>query len=107
MATFDFPTPPIGVAKWPVRVEIEGVFYRFLYKWNNRNQAWYIDIADDSSIAQVRSRIVQLGYDIFKPFKYRTIPQGTFNIVDTSGENREPTKDDLGTRVKIQYTEVE
>lgn len=106
MATFDIPTPPIGVGKWQTRAEFEGTFFRILYKWNVRNLSWYIDFADDTGTALIRSRRIVLAADIFRPFRHRAIPQGIFSIVDTSGEHREPTLEDLGDRVLFRYTEA-
>ena len=107
MATFDVPTPPEGVAKWQVRVELDGTFYRLLYKWNVRDLSWYMDIADDTGTALVRSRRIVLASDILRPFRYKAVPQGTLSIVDTTGEHKEATLEDLGDRVLVRYTEVE
>ena len=107
MATFNIPVPPEGVAKWQVRVDFEGTFYRILYKRNVRNDSWYFDLGDDSGVALVRSRRIVLASDILRDFRHRTIPQGVFSIIDTTGEHKEPTFEDLGERVLFQYTEAD
>lgn len=104
--TFDIPVPPEGVAKWQVRAEFEGTFFRILYKWNTRNLSWYFDFADDTGVALVRSRRIVLASNLMREFKHRAIPQGTFSVVDTSGAHREPTLEDLGDRVLFRYTEA-
>lgn len=112
MATFDIPTPPQGVAKWQTRAEFDAGteqarFHRILYKWNVRDASWYFDFADDTGIALVRSRRIVLATDILRDFKHRQIPQGSIDIIDTSGEHIEPTILDLGDRVLVRYTELE
>jgi len=103
--TYNVPTPPIGVTKWHVRVSLpEGGFIRILYAWNERDGSWYASFANDASVLQIASRRLVLGSDLLRAFRHREIPQGRLDLIDTTGANEQPLRDDLGDRVKLQYT---
>ena len=105
MAVVKLETPPLGVFRWVLRKQLDGVFYRFLYRWNLRAGAWYLDIGNDSGQAQVRGVKVCLGADKLRAYKYRDVPQGDLRVIDSTGTGTEPTWRDLGERVVIEYVE--
>jgi hypothetical protein len=83
---------------------LEGVQYGFRARWNARDAAWYFDIADAqqqpiaNGIKIVLGCILGQSFSFFEPFTL-----GNFLAIDTSGEDREATFDDLGTRVVVVY----
>lgn len=105
MASYYLPVPPEGVGKWQCRVQIGSTFYRFLWKRNKRDGFWRVDFADDRGAALFRSRKICLGSDIFAPFRHMDIPQGTFDVVDTSNSHTEVTFENLGTVTQLRYTD--
>lgn len=107
MATHIIPTPPVGRYRWLLRREFEGTFYRLMFRWNVRAGAWVVDFGNDSNIAQVRGMKMNLRQDILGPYKHKEVPPGTLSVVDSSGEDREPTLEDFGGRVMLEYTDSE
>jgi len=106
MATHIIPTPPVGRFRWMLRREFEGRFYRLLFRWNRRAGFWFVDFGTDRNTALVRSAKMNLRSDILAPYKYRDVPQGILSVVDSSGDNVEPTLADFGTRVVLEYTDA-
>ena len=107
MAKVIIPTPPAGVYRFLLRRQFDRVFFRILYRWNIRAGAWYLDIANDLNVAQARGVKLNLGKDKFQPYRYKDVPQGQFDIVDSTNTHTEPTLDTFGGIVEVQYTEVE
>jgi len=108
MATLNIPTPAPGVGKHFVRVDLEpNIFWRIIYRYSGRDGTWYFDLASDAGIALVRNRRLVLGVDMLAQSRHLAIPQGVFSLVDTTGENLQPLKDELGDRVKFRYTQVD
>jgi len=107
MAKVTIETPPAGVWRWLLRRQLDGRNYRFLYRYNVRAGAWYLDIAGDDGVAAVRGMKMNLGTDKLAPFKYKNIPQGSLDVVDSSGEGIEPDLQAFGERVLVEYTPPE
>lgn len=103
MAVIKLRTPPPGAFRWLLRQELDGRFYRILYRWNLRAGAWYVDIAGDDGRAQVRGVKMCLGTDKLRAHKYRDVPPGNLRVVDSTGTGTEPTWADFGERVMVEY----
>lgn len=106
MADIIIPVPPIGIYRWILEQELDGLLYRLFFKWNVRAGAWFIDFGNTNNVAQVRNIKVNLAIDKLAPYKYKDVPQGILSIVDSTGQGKEPTLDDFGSRVQIIYTPV-
>ncbi len=82
---------------------LTGIVYDIRVRWNTRDESWYMDVRDKAGVAiQLGIRLVlgsTLGLASGNPLR----PEGRFILIDTSGENREATLDDLGTRVVLQF----
>lgn len=103
------PTPPDGSFAYVFRMQLDGTFYRFQYKWNPRDTSWYLDIADDKGSATVRNLRMVIGDDILAPHRslgQDACPQGNLSVIDTSGAGLEALREDLGVRVIVDYVEV-
>ena len=105
MAVIDIATPPVGVYRWLLRQRFDGRFFRLFYKWNPRIGFWMVDVANDTNEAQIRNVKMCLGQDKLRIYKYRDVPQGELSVVDSTGTGTEPTLEDFGGRVMVQYTE--
>jgi len=109
MATLAIPTPPASSFGFLVRVNLEGVFYRLQFKWNGRDESWYLDIGDDGGNATVRNLRLVIGDDILAPHKSiaaAKCPQGNLRVVDTEASGVEAERDELGGRVLLLYDEA-
>jgi hypothetical protein len=110
MSTLKIPTPPDGVFSYIYRINLDGDFYRFQWRWNLRDLSWYLDVGDERGNATVRNLRLVIGDDLFEPHKglgAGQCPQGSLRVVDTSGTYVEADRDELGTRVLIFYDEPE
>lgn len=105
MAVHIIPTPPTGVFRWLLRREFENRFYRMLYRWNVRGGIWFVDFADDTNLAQVRSVRMNLGQDKLQAHKHLTVPPGTLDVIDATGTHTEPTLASFGQTVQVRYTD--
>ena len=106
MATLRIPTPGPADFGFLYRIQIEEVFYRFQFRWNVRDNSWYLDIGDDAGNAIARSMRMVLGEEILRPHKALAIPQGNLRVVDTTGKGIEATRTEFGQRVLLEYVEV-
>lgn len=71
--------------------------------WNARDEAWYMDLlASDETPIRHGLKIV-LGALIGGRCVDERFPAGCFMAVDLSGEGREATLDDIGTRVVLYF----
>lgn len=105
MAVVKLNTPPPGAFRWLLRQELDGKFYRLLFRWNMRAGAWFVDVAGDDGRAQVRGVKMCLGTDKLRAHKYREVPPGDLRVVDSTGTGNEPTWADFGSRVMVEYVE--
>ncbi len=105
MAEVRIQTPPPGVYKWLSRQEFDGRFYRMFFRWNVRAGFWYVDFANDTNVAQVRSVRMNLSKDKLAAFKHQDVPQGSFDVIDVTGTGTEPTLESFGSTVNIRYVE--
>jgi len=108
MATLTLITPPRGEFRFRYRMSLDGTVYAFQWRWNERDQSWYLDLGDASLVSTVRDIRMVIGTDVLAPFQaLTTVPPGVLDIVDTSNSNLEATRDDFGTRVLPRYTEID
>jgi hypothetical protein len=96
------PWPP----KWRTSYVLEGSVYWLQFAWNDRDGFWYLAIGGSDLVTQAQGVTLNIGTDKLRPFKYGNIPPGRFDVVDTSGLYTEPTRNDMGARVLLQYTDA-
>jgi hypothetical protein len=105
MATFRLPTPPQSSFVFIVRLFIDGIPFRFQYRWNSRNTSWVLDIGGSDGVAIVRNLKMTIGTDILAPHRALEVPQGNLRVVDTAKSGVEPTREEFGGRVLLLYDE--
>ncbi len=71
--------------------------------WNDRDEAWYLDIADADRVAIAYGIKVVLGANLGRVNNHKLFDNGALLALDRSGENREAAFDDLGDRVLVVY----
>jgi hypothetical protein len=102
--TLDTPTAPWPY-QWLRSFTLEGEVYWFSAKWNDRDGFWYLAVGSSNLVSQAQGVPLLLATDILRSFKYGVIPPGRLDVIDTSGLYVEPSREDMGTRVLIQYTD--
>ena len=111
MATLNLPVPPpVGdgtlVRAFTYAIVLDDVSFQFTLRWNARVNNWVIDVADAGGNPIVTQVALRLGTDLLAPHRGYPVPAGSLNVFDTSGEGAEATRDELGTRVLLQYVEA-
>lgn len=72
-------------------------------RWNARDAAWYLDmLTEDEDPIAIGCKIV-LGVLLGGRSTNPAFPVGVLMAADLSGEGREATLDDLGTRVLVYF----
>lgn len=102
MATLEIPTLTDGTLAYDQTVELEGVTYRFAFRFNVRRECWTFSIRglDDTPI--LTGQVVSLSI----PLNRRAVggPPGRLFAISTAGDEP-PGLLDLGGRVRLVYVE--
>lgn len=86
-------------------VELEGRSYTFETRWNERAGAWFLTVKDTAGVVLVAGRKMVLGAGLLGRSPDARLPPGGLLLVDTSGTEIDPGRDDLGERVVLAYYE--
>lgn len=101
-----------GVFHYGYRIDLDGdgLVRRIEFHFNPRDVtgthdgAWSMDLLRSDGTALVRGLKLSLGRNKLRRFRYRDgMPAGDIHVVDSSGFDIEPGRDDFGTRVVVQY----
>ena len=89
-----------------MRVTLDGITYKFLYRWNERSGHWYLSIylLDDTPI--ITGLRIIIGWNLLLNVNNLQKPQGALFFLDLStndGLGDPPGSDDLGNRVQGYY----
>ncbi len=109
MATLRLPVQN-GVDAYRVQTELDSVFYGLKFRWNARDNHWYMDI-DQALTPILEGMKVVNGLDLLAQFGHMQVdgrlPPGTFEVFDTvPGTDRDPDTDTFGDTVLLLYVEV-
>lgn len=89
-------------------VELDERFYTLAFRFNARNQHWFMDVDFDGSRVLNAVKLVESD-DLLALFAYLQadgrLPPGTFQVTDTLSLGRNPGVDTLGGEVIMTYTE--
>ncbi len=108
MATLQLPIR-IEPASYIMTVELEGLFYDFSFRFNKRDNHWFMTI-DNKSIRILSGIKVVHTEDMLLQFGYFQIdgrlPPGVFLIRDLKGSDRDPGRSNFGDEIIMLYTEA-
>ena len=96
------PTRTDGYPAYDFAVELDGALFSFAMRWNDRDAAWYMSIADSLGVLIVSGVRVVPGWDLLRRSVDPRRPQGAIVAVDTTGGGM-PGLTDLGARVLLVY----
>ena len=84
-------------------VTIAGTPYLFDVRWNSRAEVWFLDLLqiDETPIRQGIAMVLGTWLGLRTARTSVDFPPGLIYMQDLSGENRDATFDDLGTRVRM------
>jgi hypothetical protein len=101
----EIPTTP-SVPAYTQRTTLDGREYAFEFRWNDRDGAWYMHIADSDG-QHIRSGIrIVLNWPLLRRVTDPRTPPGSIVAIDTSKQDLAPGLDDLGARVKLLYLDA-
>ena len=83
--------------------ELDGTKYGLEFKWNEREESWYMSILDSEGTAILSGRKVVVNWPLFSRFAVAGLPPGNIIALDTAGTETNPGLTDLGDRVQIYY----
>jgi hypothetical protein len=106
MAIFSVPVEPKNPNQ-RLFTSFEGTSYIIDFRWNERDEAWYMDIFTETEDELARGVKVALGAVILRKYSDDRFPPGKFFAADLENTHREAGLDDFGARVRLYYKEAE
>lgn len=89
------------------RTALDGVEYELRFDWNQREQRWYLRIADaDGDVIAGDIKIVS-GWPLLRRRRDDRLPPGALMAVDQTGNGEDPGLTELGERVLLLYFDAE
>ena len=90
-----------------VTYSLDGSEYTFRWRYNERAGAWFFDVADANGDSIISGRKVIVSWPLMGWREVDTrLPGGRLFACDTTDADLDPTVDDFGTRVVINYVEA-
>lgn len=83
-------------ANYQVEVALDGVVFRLRYKYNARDESWYISILDEAGVLLRSSLRLVEAYPVMRSFVGNNRPAGEIIIVPTQNFRRPPKLGELG-----------
>lgn len=106
MALLAFPIEP-STPNQRMDFALDGTRYVFEFRWNDRDQAWFMSMFDEQESPIMESVKITLGSIIGSHYVDPRKPPGPIFAADLSNLNQEAGIDDLGERVQVYYSEVD
>ncbi len=86
---------------------LDGEGFRILARYNIRIDSWMINLYQSDGTAIATGRRVTVGNFLFPWLTGRNRPAGQLMALDTSDEDSDPGRNDLGERVIIVYLDAD
>lgn len=89
------------------QTDLAGVTYGVEVRWNDRAGAWFGRLLDAEGIILMSGVRLVTGFPLFGRSSDPRMPAGAFWLFDSAGEEKDPDRNDLGTRIKLLFFEEE
>jgi hypothetical protein len=96
---------PLQATNQRVNVTLAGVQYQLTVRWNDMNQAWQLDIADQQGSAILSGIPIVTGGDLLAPFQYLNFG-GQLIAQTTNDLTAVPTMQNLGSTGNLYFVVV-
>jgi hypothetical protein len=98
---------PVGVdvPSYTFQIQLDNTLYQLSYNWCDRQQYWYMSIADSNKNPLVNGVKLLSGINLFGLYIDESLPGGQFVCVDTSNSGLDPDKTNFGGTVLMLYIE--
>ncbi len=90
-------------SSFKIRTVLDGVEYVLLFNWNGREQLWNLSIMDASEAPIIMGMVLAADMELIGRFSVNGMPPGLLQLYDTSGNQEDAGRNDLGTRHRLFY----
>lgn len=92
------------IANYSQLVELDGVVFRFTFRFNDRDDSWYVSIADADGVPIREGLKLVPNYALLRTLaRNESRPGGDFIMVDARAVPLPPSLEELGTTVLFTY----
>lgn len=88
------------------RVSLDGKQYAFGFRWNVRDECWYLSLWDTNDVPLFSGRKVVVDFPLLARGRTADFPPGYLEAQDSGGSGISPGRDELGKRVQLVYVDA-
>lgn len=88
------------------RVELDGVIYNLIIRYNQRMARWILDIQDQEEIDILIGIPMLTGVPLLQQYVKNDLPPGDFLLLHRDGTDINAEREDLGDSVNLFYQEA-
>jgi hypothetical protein len=88
-----------------MELDLDGSNYAIYMNWNDRARGWFMSLELPDGTQLMDGRRVVLSWPLLARITDPRRPPGEIVCLDTSGEDREPGRHDIGERVQVLYAD--
>jgi len=88
------------------RVELDGVIYNLIIRYNERMSRWILDIQDQEEIDILIGIPMLTGVPLMQQYVKADLPPGEFLLLHRDGTDINAEREDLGDTVNLFYQEA-
>jgi hypothetical protein len=86
----------------------DGIKYTITLSYNQREERWYLSIADDEGVPILSGLKLQANWPLLWRHRYNTrVPPGEIIAINTTSDRSPPTLNDLGEGKRCELTYIE
>jgi hypothetical protein len=86
--------------------DLDGVTYAFRFRWSTRGACWHMDLHTVDNTPIVTSVRLVSGWPLLRRVRSSLRPPGELFMIDTTGQDQDPTLEEFGTRYGLFYLEA-
>lgn len=90
--------------RYSIRVELDGARFELHFEWNDRAEAWFLDLYDANAVRLLSSVRIVVAFPFLERFTDPRMPPGILLADDTMKTDHDPLLGELGDRVQLIYT---
>lgn len=88
------------------QVDLDGRIYDLQFRWNVRDNHWFLDIGRDGVFLINGVKLVN-SPDLISEFgRIEELPPGLLSVIDLDNVDSDPNSTNFGDRVQLRYTEA-
>lgn len=92
--------------RYQFTTSLENTTFTFVFKWNERDGAWYMSLLDGDGVPILTGRRIVINFPLLARVVDARRPAGELIAIDTTNSKTEPGRDDFGKRVLLLYYEA-